>query len=200
MAEDLVGLANKAGFTRFKEWHTTPSEYLTSLKKSWEIDMQEHLGMGLPVKLLNPASPKYAAGNQNLLTDGLRGPQLTWAYNWLGFEGVECAAVISFEEPTTISSLSSSWLHDQRSWVFLPQSVSYYGSNDGVDWEFILRAGSNTDPKTVGVLTEDFGGDVLEPKAFQYLKMETSSFINCPDWHPGGGGPAWIFADEWIIR
>ncbi len=200
MAEELVRMANKQGVTRFKEWHTTPNEYLASLKKSWSIDMQEHLGMSLAVQLTHPPSKKYADGNVNVLSDGLRGPQLTWAYNWLGFEGAECEAMISFDEPKTISSLSSTWLHDHRSWVFLPQSVSYYGSNDGMEWEIIAQVQSDTNPQEGGVFTENYTAELTQPTAFQYLKMETSSFVNCPDWHPGGGGPAWIFIDEWIIH
>ena len=200
MAESLVGLANVQGVTRFKEWHTTPDEYLSSLKKSWSTDMQDHLALDKKIILTSPASKKYAGGNESLLTDGLRGPLLTWTYNWLGFEGFECEAVISFDEMTEIEYLSSSWLQDQRSWIFLPDKVSYYSSENGLDWTLISEIENTADQQKGGVHVLDFSAVLEESMKIKHLKLLTQSNITCPNWHPGAGGPAWIFIDEWIIR
>ena len=199
-AERLVKRAIDHGFTRFKEWHTTPAEYLESLKRTWEIDMQDHLAYGKEIKLTNPPSNKYAGGNKSLLSDGLRGPQLTFSYNWLGFEGVECEAVVTLDDNHKINSLSSSWLQDVRSWVFLPQKVRYYGSVDGNNWDFIGVVDWNEDQNKQGVGVQEYSFELPEPKELKYIKVETESFIECPEWHPGSGGPAWIFTDEIIVK
>lgn len=196
LADTLVSRANRQGVTRFKEWHTTPDEYLNSLKNAWSIDMQDHLALDRAVQLLQAASQKYGSGDPGLLTDGLRGPRLTYAYNWLGFEGNECEAQLDFGKKTEIKELSISCLQDVRSWIFLPQSVNWYGSVDGQNWDLLGVVEPEEDPQAVGVRVVDFQLQLEKPVAIHYLKMETKSFLICPDWHPGAGGPAWIFIDE----
>jgi hypothetical protein len=200
-ARALVELANKQGVTRFKEWHTTPDEYLASLERTWDVDMQEHLAYGKKVELLTTASMKYSAGNKDVLTDGLRGPQLTFLYNWLGFEGEECDALVDLGAPQKISQVSTSWLQDTRSWIFLPREVKVYGSNNQEEW-FPLGEYQCLDDqeRASGVTVHDFVIDLDEPSTCRYVKINTSSFRLCPDWHPGSGSPAWIFTDEIIVK
>jgi len=200
LADTLVDRANRQGVTRFKEWHTTPDEYLSSLKKSWDVDMHEHLAMDLEVQMLSQASSKYAAGNAGLLTDGLRGPLLTYAYNWLGFEGNEFEAVLDFGETIEVTYMSTSWLQDVRSWVFLPVSISYLGSEDGQNWTLIGNADPQFDPQESGVHVQDFVLDLPKAHNIRYMKIMSKSFVSCPKWHPGAGGPAWIFTDEIIVK
>lgn len=200
LANTLVTRANKQGVTRFKEWHTTPDEYLSSLKKSWSVDMQNHLAQDREVDLLSKASEKYAAGNPNLLTDGLRGPALTFTYNWLGFEGNECESLIDLGEETEIKFLSTSWLQDVRSWIFLPDTISYWGSDDNQDWTLIGESNPQFDPQATGVNVQEFSFNLDSPVKLRYLKVMSKSFVTCPNWHPGAGGPAWIFTDEIIVK
>ncbi|MCK5820663.1 MAG: DUF4838 domain-containing protein [Bacteroidales bacterium] len=200
LADTLVTRALRQGVTRFKEWHTTPDEYLKSLKKSWDVDMHEHLAMDMEVQLFNQASSKYAGGNAGLLTDGLRGPLLTFAYNWLGFEGNEFEAILDFGKKIEFSSLSTSWLQDLRSWAFLPETISYFGSDDKHNWTIIEEVSPGIDPKTSGVFIHDFSLELSKIHAFRYLKIKSKSYITCPEWHPGAGGKAWIFVDEIIVK
>lgn len=200
LADSLVTRANRQGVTRFKEWHTTPDEYLTSLKKAWQVDMQDHLAQGKEVELLGKASEKYAGGNGNLLTDGLRGPALTFTYNWLGFEGNECESLIDLGADIEINNLSTSWLQDTRSWIFLPDTIKYWGSKDNQNWNLIGEVAPHFDQKASGVNVQDFTLNLLSPVKTRFLKVESKSFINCPDWHPGAGGLAWIFTDEIIVK
>ena len=200
LADTLVSRALRQGVTRFSEWHTTPTEYLAGLKKSWAVDMQDHLAMNIEPEFMNDASPKYAAGNAKVLTDGLRGPALTYAYNWLGFEGVECEAIVELPESQSISFLSTSWLHDVRSWVFTPKKVTYFGSKDGKEWLLLGESDTDIDIQSEGVQVVDFSIDLPEVTRVKYVKVKSSSLINCPVWHPGAGGPAWIFIDEIIVK
>ncbi|MEA1876490.1 MAG: DUF4838 domain-containing protein [Bacteroidota bacterium] len=200
LADTLVARANRQGVTRFKEWHTTPDEYLKSLKKSWDVDMHEHLAMDMEVLLLSQVSSKYAAGNADLLTDGLRGPLLTFAYNWLGFEGNEFEANLDFGKKIEFTYLSTSWLQDVRSWVFLPESVSYFGSEDGQNWTLIGDVTPQIDNRASGVHVHDFTLELAQTQIVRYIKIKSTSLISCPKWHPGAGGPAWIFTDEIIVK
>jgi hypothetical protein len=199
-ARNLVARANKQGVTRFKEWHTTPTEYLESLERTWEVDMFDHLAYDKEVSLEIPASAKYSLGNEKMLTDGLRGPQLSYAYNWLGFEGTECIATVDLGKITEIGSVSSSWQQNERSWVFYPDVVSYYGSSDGNSWELLGRAENTKGHHNDAVEVQDFEIEFEKAQKYQFVKVETKSLINCPGWHPGSGGPAWIFIDEITVK
>lgn len=200
LADTLVTRANRQGVTRFKEWNTTPDEYLAGLKKSWSVDMQDHLAMNLEPELLQPASAKYAGGNAGVMTDGLRGPALTYAYNWLGFEGNECEVIIDLKKETEISELNSSWLHDNRSWIFRPDGIKYFGSNDKSQWVLIGEVSADLDVRSPNVEVIDLRLNLDKTQSFRYVKFLTSSLVDCPDWHHGAGGPAWIFTDELIVK
>ena len=200
LADTLVARALRQGVTRFKEWHTTPAEYLAGLKKSWAVDMQDHLAMDIEPQLEQAASPKYGAGNAKILTDGLRGPALTYAYNWLGFEGNECETIIELRESQKITYVSTSWLQDVRSWVFRPHKVTYFGSMDAKEWIQLGEVSTDIEPNSSGVQVVDFSYNLPEPTNAKYIKVQTTSLINCPDWHHGAGGPAWIFTDEIIVK
>ncbi len=199
-AKSLVERAINQGVTRFKEWHTTPAEYLKSLERTWEIDMQAHLAYNKEVSLAKPASQKYSAGNAKMLTDGLRGPRLTYSYNWLGFEGEECEAIVDLGDMTEVKNISSSWLQDVRSWVFYPQSISYFGSGDGESWALLGEVFSEQDPANEGVNVQDFIFVSEKTIELRYLKIKSKSFIECPKWHPGSSSPAWIFTDEITVN
>ncbi len=199
-ANELVERAILHGVTRFKEWHTTPAEYLASLERTWEIDMQSHLAYEKTPILDTPASKKYAAGNEGLLTDGLRGPQLTYAYNWLGFEGVECEVSIDLGSLTKVQSLNSSWLQDVRSWVFYPQMVSYSGSVDGDSWIQLGEIFSTQGQQSSGVNVQEYGLELNKSVELTHIKLKTNSYKICPEWHPGSSSPAWIFIDEIIVK
>ncbi|MGQ1788237.1 hypothetical protein [Saccharicrinis sp. GN24d3] len=34
----------------------------------------------------------------------------------------------------------------------------------------------------------------------RYIKIKAKSVGQCPDWHPGKGGKAWLFAEEIVIK
>jgi hypothetical protein len=36
-------------------------------------------------------------------------------------------------------------------------------------------------------------------RSIRYIRVTAINFGKCPDWHPGAGGDAWIFADELIL-
>ena len=135
-----------------------------------------------------------------MLTDGLRGPRLTYSYNWLGFEGEECEAIVDLGDMTEVKNISSSWLQDVRSWVFYPQSISYFGSGDGESWALLGEVFSEQDPANEGVNVQDFIFVSEKTIELRYLKIKSKSFIECPKWHPGSSSPAWIFTDEITVN
>ena len=47
---------------------------------------------------------------------------------------------------------------------------------------------------------KNFRIDLSTSNLIQYIKIKANSVSICPDWHPGSGGKAWLFADEIVVK
>jgi hypothetical protein len=90
-------------------------------------------------------------------------------------------------------------LQDQKSWIFFPSNVEYYGSVDGKTYE-LLSTNDVTVPR------DDEKNSLLKmnytltlsqaTKAYKSFKVIAKNYGTLPSWHPGAGGDAFIFVDE----
>ncbi|MDH5467912.1 MAG: hypothetical protein OEY25_10890 [Candidatus Aminicenantes bacterium] len=160
--------------------------------------MREHLAMNKPVNLLSEHSEKYPVGGGKALTDGLKGPA-DYHCNWLGFEGNELEAIIDLEEEREISMISMDFLQDHNSWVWLPKKVRFFLSLDGQAFDLAGEVSSRSDEKKEEAFIENFRCEFPKKRA-RVVKVETVSLLECPKWHKGYGGLAWIFTDEVVIE
>jgi len=195
--EDFIKLCNQAGVTRLKEWHTTPDEYFEIVNRVFNISMQSHLALGKKVTPLIPASTKYSGGNQNILTDGLRGTA-DWYYMWLGYEGNDMEIIIDLKEIKNINKISGEFLQDVGTWIFMPEYVRYSVSVDGENFQEIGTIINEVPEKEEGVIIRLFEKETEAVKA-RYIKVYAKNIGLCPGWHIGSGGKAWIFVDEIIV-
>ncbi|MEN8194568.1 MAG: beta-N-acetylhexosaminidase, partial [Bacteroidota bacterium] len=87
-------------------------------------------------------------------------------------------------------------------WTWLPKSVEYFISDDGKNFTKIGEVKKKADEQKRGIFTEPFIVSVNNVKA-RYVKVKTTSLINCPRWHIGytnGTGKAFIFIDEIVVE
>jgi len=159
----------------------------------------DHLAKGKPVELLTKFSPKYTGGGPGAITDGLHGTLRTGDPHWQGYEGNDFIAVIDLGEMQNIGFLSSRFLLDAGSWVFLPEYVEYSFSKDGKSWISLGKMKHKVDQKTDEIKFLDFDLK-FEKMKIRYVKVEAKNMGQCPDWHPGAGGKAWIFVDEVVVK
>ena len=159
----------------------------------------EHKGKGKNVKMLSEWSKKYPGGGKKGLTDGNHGLLEVGHPAWQGYEGTDFKAMIDLGEEMNIGYLSSRYLHDVDSWVFLPQEVQYSVSVDGNLWTPIGIVKPNIPLKTNNILFQDFGLE-FKSQPVKFVKVEAKNVGVCPTWHPGAGGKAWIFVDEVIVK
>ena len=188
-------------------------EYMKSIddpmdigKKNWGKEelvipevKTEHKGKGKDVKMLSDWSPKYPGGGKKGLTDGNHGLLEVGHPAWQGYEGTDFKAMIDLGEEMNIGYLSSRYLHDVDSWVFLPQEVQYSVSVDGNLWTPIGIVKPNIPLKTNIILFYDFGLE-FKNQPVKFVKVEAKNISVCPPWHAGAGGKAWIFVDEVIVK
>ncbi len=163
----------------------------------------DHKGKGASVSLANPYHPKYPGGGPDGLTNGLRGADMGFLYSkydaWQGFEGVDMEAVIDLKELMEVNSISCGFLQKNNSWIFLPEKITVYTSTDGEQFKKLTEFKNSTPKKFAPDKRQEYTVEVKN-KTIRYIKVVAEAIGNCPEWHPGAGGKAWVFADEIVIQ
>lgn len=158
----------------------------------------KRIDAGRNITLQNPYNTQYDAGGDIALIDLQRGSDNFRVGMWQGYHGVDIIATVDMEKETEIHRLAGSFLQDQNSWIFMPEKVEFFVSNDGKKFKSvgIVR---NTVPQDVDypVLQEL---EVVKDIKARYVRMVASTIGVCPDWHVGAGDKAWTFCDEFIIE
>ena len=147
------------------------------------------------LRLSSPPNPQYSAGGDQALIDGLRGGADFRLGRWQGFSGVELEAELDLGRVMPLHRISTGFLHDQASWIFLPLEVSYQTSVDGHAWQPAGAAAGDVDPHQERPVRRELGVVLASTRA-RFIRLRTRSLLKCPPWHPGAGGPAHLFADE----
>jgi hexosaminidase len=155
-----------------------------------------HKALGKDVTYTNPVSNYYLADGPNSLTDGVRGTYAPGNY-WHGFSAKDMIATIDLGEEKSIQSITAGFLQNYGDWIFLPRSVKFETSNDGNRFAEIKTI-DNTISFEEKKVMHDFAVDFSARKA-RYIRVTAKNGV-CPPGHPGAGKPAWIFADEIIVR
>jgi hypothetical protein len=190
----FVERCRRAGIGRLWEHGTPPDEYLTLTQRFLDESVQPHLARGRSVSLAQPASPKYHNGEAAALTDGLKGWD-DYHTHWLGFEGSDMEATIDLGSAQTLTSVSTDFLQDINSWVFMPLTVTCAVSEDGQSYRPIGEVANTVPADRWGPIIAPFDFR-CEPTRARFVRVTTRSMLTCPTWHKGSGGPAWIFIDE----
>jgi hypothetical protein len=198
LLDTFVVRCKRAGIERLEEHGTSPDEYLASTMKLLNSGMKRHLALFRKVILDPPASPKYHAGDAGALTDGLKGWE-DYHMNWLGFEGEDMVATIDLGIARNVKSISTEFLQDINSWVFMPLRVEFLLSEDGVNFRQIADVKNKIYGHKEGALIEPFETR-FNVQRVQYVRVKAISLKTCPNWHKGAGGLAWIFADEIVVE
>ena len=146
----------------------------------------------------HPYHRAYTAGGDNGLVDGIRGDTASFA-EWQGFLGVDLAATIDLGEERRIRMISTGFLQDYGSWIFLPRSVEYEISTDGVSFRPIGTVKNPIPPDRDGSFVREFEKRIRHGKA-RYVRVVARNIGVNPPGHPGAGEKAFIFADEIVIE
>ncbi len=176
----------------FAQGKETPKSYpieaqFTRIPKNRKITLNTHY------------AGQYAAGGDLALIDFILGSDNFKTGVWQGYDGVDIDVVIDLGTPISVHKLVLGCLQDQGAWIFMPREVTFWLSDDGVNF---TKAGSITndvDEKSDGVKTKDFIVNLKGNKT-RYIKVVAKNRGTCPAWHPGAGSNAWVFADEITVE
>jgi hypothetical protein len=185
-----AGLINEMGLTT--------TDYIAAYRRLIANTGMANLASGKKVSLLTRPK-KYAAENPQALTDGLYGGWSFYA-NWLGFEGNHMEAVVDLGQVQSFDKTGMHFLQVSNHLVFFPDSVSWYLSHDGQQYE---HAGTiaNARPLKPDSRINDIQLYQLQKAGMQarYIKLVAHNMKTPPIWHHGAGLGAWVFGDEWLI-
>jgi hexosaminidase len=160
----------------------------------------QHLARGKRVAQMTPNSRQYPGTGTFTLTDGLLGSVDHHDGLWQGWIGRDLEVVIDLDSVTTIHSIGASFLQAVQSWILLPKRVELWLSEDGVRWRSVTAATHDIPADRDERFRHTFELAVPGETRARYVKVAARSSGTLPDWHAGAGRPAWIFADEIVVR
>ena len=154
---------------------------------------------GRSIQLNTAYSSQYAAGGQMALIDRIRGSDDFRTGSWQGYQGVDIDAVVDLGKTIDIHRISTGFLQDQMSWIFMPTKVEYAISVDGETFTIVATLKNNVPPNQDEAVIQQFAEDSMNRKA-RYVRIRAKNRGVCPEWHRGAGGKAWLFVDEIVIE
>ncbi len=155
-----------------------------------------HKAIARSVTYKFPISPYYLADGPNSLTDGVRGTNAVGKY-WHAFQGNDLIATIDLGISKPIEGIALGCLQNYNDWIFLPQSVKFETSMDGITFTEIKTVVNPIDVNQKSV-RYDFKAN-FPSQLVRYVRVSAKNNL-CPNGHSGAGKPAWIFADEIIVE
>lgn len=136
-------------------------------------------------------NPSYNAMGQKALTDGICGNKQSFD-KWIGTLGRDYNVIVDLEKTEDIHMISINFLDEQGSWIFLPQRVMFFVSQDTSHWTPITPT-EQIDPKDNSKIVSY---QVKCNTKARYVKIFAKSIGLCPENHPGKGYAAHLFSDE----
>jgi predicted alpha-1,2-mannosidase len=139
--------------------------------------------------------PQYYAGGEVGLVDNLRGKVNYRIGGWQGFT-TDCEVVIDLREKKPVTQVGAGCLEEQRAWVFYPQGMDVYVSDDGQNYKPFGKTTLNV-ARSEGAHIQDL---VVKGKAnARYVKIVIKNYGKLPEWHLSAGEQSWLFVDEvWV--
>ncbi|MBS1639837.1 MAG: family 20 glycosylhydrolase [Bacteroidetes bacterium] len=157
-----------------------------------------HKAIGKNVMYQYSISKYYMANGNNSLTDGVTG---TFAVNkyWHGINEKDLIATIDLAETKSVTNISINCLQKYADWIFLPTSVQFEISTDGINYTTVGKDVNNISTSIKEPTIKTFSTTFNQANA-RYIRVSAYNLKECPKGHPGEGKPAWLFADEIIVN
>jgi hypothetical protein len=155
----------------------------------------------LKIELQTEYANQYNAGGQNALIDGIFGTEDFRTGTWQGYFDKDVIATIDLGSLKQIQSISTQFLQDQKSWIFLPTEIEILTSVDGENFKSAYKKQFQKVKPIDAPSIEKLNIDV-EEENIRYVKIIAKKLGQLPEWHLGYAqdGRSWLFIDEIEIR
>ena len=142
---------------------------------------------------------KYSGHGNLTVADGEFGDDDIKSGNWLGFEEVDIVANINLGETRNVETVSVNFLQSNASWIFLPKFIEISVSSDGENYKSVAVLNIKNVEEKKREQSRLIKASFKSQKVM-YVKVKAENIGECPEWHKGAGGKAWLFIDEIIIE
>lgn len=158
-----------------------------------------HKAFGKTTKLEFNPDPRYAAEGSGSLVDGLTGSYDFKDGHWLGFHGTDMNLSLDLGSLTDVHSISINFFQNTGAWIFMPYEVHFRIFSEEKIPVAHITVKPETSTEAVGAVIEPLKA-VFNDKKARFVHISAWNIKSCPEWHEGAGKPAWIFADEVIVK
>ena len=197
-ADRFVTDGKRLGLNILHEMGYTLQEYRDDIDNFLSKSLQPNLARHCPVTLLHQPDSQYFAGGAKGLTDGRAGI-LDYRHTWLGFYGDTLDVVVDLGNRKTIHEIRLDFFYFPLSWIFLPQTVNFYISNDGKRWQ-LVGTQCPDDPTRLAVPEIKTIATPSFRRRARYVRVEAIPLPTIPSWHRATGNAPWLFTDEIIVK
>lgn len=163
----------------------------------WRID--PHMAYHKPIALSYTPSPWYTGGGNEALADGIIGSIDFRDGHWQAIQGADMSMTIDLEKDTLIRSVTTQWYMYNNAWIFVPERVELYGSDDASNWTHLDTQLIDEDIREAGQRYRTVIQS-LQRAHYRFIKVHAVSRGACPEWHEAAGEPSWLFCDEVVVR
>lgn len=162
-----------------------------------------HIGVHSDASIGHSLSPYYPGGGEGGLADGRLGSIDFRDGCWQATQSENMSITLALPQKIQLDSLSMQCYRYQDAWIFLPQTLVFGWSVDGVKWEE-----SRIDLHTYSgshVLSPTDAQDIVRiacavDASARFIRMEAVNPGACPDWHDAASSPSWMFLDELVVH
>jgi uncharacterized membrane protein len=148
---------------------------------------------------LLPPDEQYKDAKNKTLIDLVKGDNNFRSGKWVAFRQNKMEALLIFNQPSEISSITMSSLVDIGGYIMPPQSVEVWGGDDPKKLKLLGRI--IPEQPTMVKSSYPKGFEVkFKPATVKYIKVVSVPVAKLPKWHPGKGDKGWIFTDEIFVN
>jgi uncharacterized membrane protein len=151
------------------------------------------------VALFTAGDEMYKGDGGKTLIDHEKGDLNFKNNKWLGYHGDKMEAMLIFNKPVEVQSVTLSGLIDISGYIMPAQSIEIWGGNEADH----LKLLSHITPQQPSKVEPGYlrGYDCsFAPTELKYIKVKATALPKLPSWHPGKGEKGWFFIDEIFIN
>ena len=183
------------GVESLNERGNAPADYCDLYLKRYLPSRVVTQAKGATVVFNTAPHDRYQEMASTALTDGLFGGS-SFVEGWVGWEGTNPDFTLDLGMETSISAISTDFLHQLGAWVLLPKEVRYEVSTDGKAFQPFGEPLVMKEDRDIAVKFVEGKVSVAQPVYARFIRVRIKATGMCPDWHYGVGYPAWCFIDE----
>ena len=151
------------------------------------------------VALFTAGDEMYKGDGGKTLIDHEKGDLNFKNNKWLGYHGDKMEAMLIFNKPVKVQSVTFSGLVDIGGYIMPAQSIEVWGGNDADHLRLLSRITPQQPSKVEPGYLRGYDCS-FSPTELKCIKVKANALPKLPSWHPGKGEKGWFFIDEIFVN